>query len=380
MVPINIDVYTVIIFLGAVQGLFITFFFFRAQDASLSNTLLGLLVLTLSAFSIDIFLGYSGYMTRVLHLVDFTETLNFVLAPLFYLYVVVTLDRQHKLKPRQYLHFIPAALYALYFLLFFLQSTEYKYNAYIDAYYPELPRLDAPAKWHQDPLLIKANINLLQLLQYVIYLGLTVRHYVVWRKQTNRGPSPWIRGAIIGMIASFMILLAVKLYFERDFGEYILGSKTTLLIYALSFYMLNKSLFLKEPAVPSPTKYKKSSFPEDRAEQLIDRLQTLMTTEQPYLDPSFSLPTLATKLNLSTHHLSQLLNGHLNQSFHEFVASYRVDAAKALLARDVTQPIPIEYIAEQVGYYSKSSFNAMFKKQTGLTPSEFRKMTRKNAF
>ena len=56
------------------------------------------------------------------------------------------------------------------------------------------------------------------------------------------------------------------------------------------------------------------------------------------------------------------------------VAEYRVGEAKKLLK---DQPnIKVEEIAEQVGYNSKSSFNTVFKKLTGSTPSEFR--SRKN--
>ena len=52
------------------------------------------------------------------------------------------------------------------------------------------------------------------------------------------------------------------------------------------------------------------------------------------------------------------------------VAEYRVGEAKKLFK---DQPnIKVEEIAEQVGYNSKSSFNTVFKKLTGSTPSEFR--------
>jgi AraC-like DNA-binding protein len=52
------------------------------------------------------------------------------------------------------------------------------------------------------------------------------------------------------------------------------------------------------------------------------------------------------------------------------VAEYRVTEAKKLL-KDRPN-IKVEEIAEQVGYNSKSSFNTVFKKLTGSTPSEFR--------
>lgn len=96
----------------------------------------------------------------------------------------------------------------------------------------------------------------------------------------------------------------------------------------------------------------------------------VMEKEKPFLNPSFSLPDLAEKLKISVHQLSQAINEGLNKSFFELTAEYRVNEAKRLL---IDQPnIKIEGIAEQVGYHSKSSFNTVFKKITGKTPSEYR--------
>ena len=95
-----------------------------------------------------------------------------------------------------------------------------------------------------------------------------------------------------------------------------------------------------------------------------------MDTEKPFLNPTFSLPDLSDKLKVSVHQLSQAINEGLNKSFFELTAECRVNEAKRLLK---DQPnIKIEEIAEQVGYNSKSSFNTVFKKITGKTPSEFR--------
>ena len=95
-----------------------------------------------------------------------------------------------------------------------------------------------------------------------------------------------------------------------------------------------------------------------------------MKEEKSFLQPDFSLPDLAQKLNVSVHALSQAINEGLGKSFFEMVAVYRIEEAKRFLKE---QPnIKIEEIAEQVGYNSKSSFNTAFKKITGKTPSEFR--------
>ena len=119
-------------------------------------------------------------------------------------------------------------------------------------------------------------------------------------------------------------------------------------------------------------KYEKSSLTNEIQENTLAKLQHLMDTEKPFLNPNFSLPNLSKRLSVSPHHLSQILNESLGQSFFDFTAQYRIEEAKRILKNPETQSIKIEEIAEMVGYNSKSAFNTAFKKLTGKTPSEFR--------
>jgi len=73
-----------------------------------------------------------------------------------------------------------------------------------------------------------------------------------------------------------------------------------------------------------------------------------------------------------SHHVSQVINEKLNQSFFELLASYRVEEAKVILKSDLGKKLTIEEVAEQVGYNSKSAFNTAFKKFTSHTPSAYR--------
>lgn len=378
MVPIRIDIFSVIIFLGAIQGFFLALFFFlKRREAPLPNTLIGLQLFVVAALSADVFLGYSGYMTRVLHLVDFTEPLIFLFGPFVYLYTYVTVNQQTHLHRKQYLHFVPALLYAGYFLFFFLQSGDYKYNAYIDAYYPELPRIEAASPWHEDPLLIKKHLSLYQLIHYGTYIILSIRCYFNWprRRTATNGDFliAWMKALLLGLSISFAATVGIKLAFERDFGEYLIASQQALLIYVFSFFVISRSVFFKQHPNNESAKYEKSALTDDRAILAIDRLKALMKDEKPHLDPDFSLPVLAGKVHLSTHLLSQLLNAHLGQNFYEFTAAYRIQEAQQMLGMPKNKIKSIEQIAEEVGYYSKSSFNTAFKKITGITPSQYRR-------
>jgi AraC-like DNA-binding protein len=90
-----------------------------------------------------------------------------------------------------------------------------------------------------------------------------------------------------------------------------------------------------------------------------------------YRDDSVSLNSLAEQLEISARQLSKLINEKLDRNFYDLINYYRVEEAKRLLVDEKNQRSIIE-IAFYVGFNSKSSFNQAFKKQTDMTPSQFR--------
>ena len=104
-----------------------------------------------------------------------------------------------------------------------------------------------------------------------------------------------------------------------------------------------------------------------------------MEREKPYLDANLTLQELAGRVSISLNHLSQLLNERLNQTFFDFVNSYRVQEAKRELCNPAKAHLTILAIAYDVGFNSKSSFNSAFKKHTGITPSEFKRRLKTTA-
>ncbi len=106
-------------------------------------------------------------------------------------------------------------------------------------------------------------------------------------------------------------------------------------------------------------------------DQIQANLGTLMAKNEMFLDENLSLPQLAECLDISPHQLSQFLNTRLNKNFKMFVNEYRIAKAKELLVRD--KDAKVLAIALDVGFKSKSTFNAAFLKVTGATPSEYRK-------
>lgn len=103
----------------------------------------------------------------------------------------------------------------------------------------------------------------------------------------------------------------------------------------------------------------------------LDRLLAYMETNAPYLKSDLSLAVLADGLAMTPREVSELLNTSVGTHFFDFVNSYRVGEAEKLLLSDPS--MSVTEILYAVGFNSKSSFNIAFKKQTGMTPSSFRK-------
>src|SRR5207253_4265417 len=103
------------------------------------------------------------------------------------------------------------------------------------------------------------------------------------------------------------------------------------------------------------------------------RLQNYMQQNKPFLDSELTLDELAVQLQVKPKLLSQTINEVAQQNFFEFINHYRIEEAKRLLTNPKDKKITVLEVMYEVGFNSKSSFNTLFKKATGLTPSEFKK-------
>jgi ligand-binding sensor domain-containing protein/AraC-like DNA-binding protein len=120
-------------------------------------------------------------------------------------------------------------------------------------------------------------------------------------------------------------------------------------------------------------KYKTIPIDSRRIEDVIARLLHLMDEERLFLDPDLTLNKLSLRLRVHYNHLSRIINERFCLSYNDFINKYRIDEARKRLAASEEKESTILDIAYSTGFYSKSVFNAAFKKFTGMTPTEYRK-------
>ena len=385
--PVHLDFFALIILLGVAQGVFLGVFFLTGERGqSVANRCIGWFTLALSAVSGEIFLNYTNYMFRLLWAGDFSEPLNFVLGPLFYFFVFSRL--WHRLPRRWGWHLLPFAVWLANSATWFYQPVEFKYNSYIHSQHPELPYIPQQLYWHEDFTGLRDFINEMTLFSCVVYAGLSLLA-IRNANQQNAGlrllpqfKSLRFLSWVFALVPVLIVL--IKPQFYQDVGDYLLAIYMAATIYTMSFLVMRGSDFFRneppaepvsvEPLLPVEPrkKYGKSALSDEVEEAVLAKLTRLLETEKPYLASDLSLPKLAERLNTTPHHLSQLFNERLGQTFFDWLATHRIAEARQLLNDPATTHLKIDEIAERVGYNSPSAFHTAFKRLTNQTPAQFR--------
>jgi AraC-like DNA-binding protein len=242
----------------------------------------------------------------------------------------------------------------------------------------------------------------MQLISLFVYHLLALRAWLLFKRslrnyfsETHRLQMNWVRQIIT---ASFVVctIIAIALYFiyithPRSLGFRYWFSALTIFIYWVSYTALTQpSIFsvikgyarggdtviplLPKLVVHRPAKkYANSSLSEEEVVAIKAGLQKMMTEQKRYLDPELTINDLAEMIKCTRHNLSRVLNESLKQSFYDYVNDYRVKEARQLLLDPAKDTHKIAAIAFDAGFNSLSTFNDVFKRATGQTPSQFKK-------
>ncbi len=124
-------------------------------------------------------------------------------------------------------------------------------------------------------------------------------------------------------------------------------------------------------------KYSDSSLSDEQKRSIADKITKAIDEDKLFLDEDFRLDSLVTEIEVNKTYISQVLNEILDTTFSEIVNLYRIEEAKSLLIDDENKNLTIEAIAQKAGFKSSSTFNRVFKNETGVTPSFFLKNVRK---
>jgi AraC-like DNA-binding protein len=111
---------------------------------------------------------------------------------------------------------------------------------------------------------------------------------------------------------------------------------------------------------------------KNKIEEIVSRIQKTMKHDKLYKEAELTLQNLADKIGFPSYQVSQAINEGMKQNFYDLVNSYRVEEAKRLLLDPKNKTYTILSVGFEAGFNSKTTFNTVFKKFTGYTPTEFR--------
>jgi len=163
---------------------------------------------------------------------------------------------------------------------------------------------------------------------------------------------------------------------ESEITQYIYNYSTLLiLIYILGFYGLRqKRIFVEENDTTTDIpkeKYSKSLLSKKKKENIKTSVISFVEESEAYLNPDISMTWLSKNTNIPKHQITEVFNTELGKNFFQFINEYRIEEVKKMLS-DPHNKYSIEAIGYDCGFSSKSSFFSVFKKITGLTPSQYR--------
>lgn len=196
-----------------------------------------------------------------------------------------------------------------------------------------------------------------------IYLTISWIYLFRSRVKISKGIFKWCQNILIGVTIIWLYYLGNFVNFNI---HYITGPIFyTFIIYAFSYLFLNRNNFNLD-------KYSNSNIDDHTSKSLFKKIKILFADEQIFLNPSISLKTVANKLGVTTRVVSQVINENEEQNFQEFVNQYRIENAKSILLDSKYINEKIATVAYDSGFGTVTSFNVIFKKKTGMTPSSYR--------
>lgn len=312
----------------------------------------------------------------------------FMIGPLVYFFFRTLTNRQFQFQRRDwwhlalplasYLHTVVLVIVDLLIIRSFPEENHYGTFGYLRSlgYGPFGPFLQAVAY-----------------VSIFYYFILTIRQFRGYQKyladhfsETERLNFNWLKHVL------YAIVLAQAIWVIFEVASLIKGESLAyvddwykFMATGILIYYISLTPFRNEPAEArqlafQPTTNELPNEPEaSSAGMPVGHITEHLQANKLYLQEQLTLHDLAKSLQLPTSIVSKVLNDQLGQNFNACINGFRVEEAKERLLDPQYQHLSILGIAYDCGFSSKATFNRVFKQQTGLSPSEWRKESKSNS-
>jgi AraC-like DNA-binding protein len=358
---------------GIIQGLFVTLLLNnRRVKKSRANVFLSILLMALSFSTFHIMFAGKVINHFNVNVFNAGDPSFLLIAPLLWFYVKELTGSRVTFSLKSSFHFIPFFLVICVSLLFRFIPGDNSTRLFLQ----EHGRFTAMVFW------------IVVVVQFTFYHFFIHRIWVRYHQAIEQEISntedvdiSWVRffmGIFLFINFFFLINLFVIIHLENI----VWLEKSTAVIFSLSIFALGyKGILQREVfythnekitanAAEMPVAEVVHSKPE---QQLIDKLRIYVEEKKPYMDAELTLSDLARQTGINRSQLSQLINDGIGENFYNFINKYRVEQVKKFMSEPAMKHYNMLGLALEAGFKSKSTFNLIFKRFTGLTPTEYRK-------
>lgn len=368
-------------------GLFYSVKLLTVKDKNKMNLILGVYLLLQSITLLEYVLYWTNFIFSVHGFTDISLLFPLLYGPLLLIYFDKSFGNDKPLK-KYLIHFIPFIVLLTLKIPFYVSSPEFKFYHTHDVLF---------GKYFQYYPWVKAcSMTLYCAILYSMISGQSgVGFMRTWAR--------WIVGFFsLYVIFSFVYLILAEFSLLTPQLDYFVSLATSATIFFIAWYgkgfagvagglsvldslmsistqsneVSRIQMIIEPTTVIGTEKYKNSGLPKTLEIKLSKDLEKLMQNQQLYKLNDLKLETLAEKLNTNKHFISQVINEVYKVNFFEYINLKRIEEAKQLLRSMPKSDLNIIEVAYEVGFNNKGTFNSVFKKVTGLTPTEFRKQSK----
>ena len=228
-------------------------------------------------------------------------------------------------------------------------------------------------------------VSVLVILHFTAYLFMSLRLIYRYRKQLKNSSSSFYRISLfwLEIVIYIQLLTIVVLLFKSYFHTILNTDFFILIIYLLTLILIHCFYYLGLKQVRLFKGFKEElkneiipkgySISNEVYADYVQRINTYIKDEKPYLEFDIALQDFSEKLSISPRNLSYVINNEFKKNYYGFINHYRLEVAKQSL---IDSNRPIKEIMYDSGFSNKATFYSIFKKSTGVTPVQFRKNIR----
>ena len=200
-------------------------------------------------------------------------------------------------------------------------------------------------------------------------------------------------GWLVSVLTLFLVLFItdfslsfIDRLFDSEFRRFpILFLNLTIFTFIMIFFGINQTVIYKSglkteeetessdngeiPEIKTP----RPALNDQQTEELTKTVFHHLYSQKPYLNPDYSLQMMAEELHISRHKLSHVINIGLQKNFYKLINEFRVEEVKDMLVNPKFNHYTVLGIGLECGFNSKTSFNRIFKEETGFTPTEYKR-------